>query len=77
MSSTTAISPRVEHDFVVAPGADASQIHLDVRGADLLSVDPLTVDLVLHKGVRSSVTGTRSYQEFKGGPRSGDRPVQG
>ena len=40
---------RVEHDFVVNPGADPSKIQLDVQGADRLSVDS-NGDLVLHKG---------------------------
>ena len=40
---------RVEHDFVVAPGADPNQIQLDVKGADRMSL-AANGDLVLSKG---------------------------
>ncbi len=40
---------RVEHDFVVNPGADPSQIQLDVKSADHLSIAS-NGDLVLSKG---------------------------
>jgi hypothetical protein len=40
---------RVEHDFIVAPGADPSKIQLDVQGVDSLTL-AANGDLVLHKG---------------------------
>lgn len=40
---------QVEYDFDVAPGADASKIQFDIKGADNLSVDN-NGDLVLKKG---------------------------
>lgn len=40
---------RVEHDFVIAPGADPSQVQFDVKGADSLSIAS-NGDLSLHKG---------------------------
>lgn len=57
---------RVEHDFVIAPGADPRQIQLDIEGADQVSVAE-NGDLVLRKGndevrFQSPVV----YQEFHG-----------
>lgn len=40
---------RVEYDFDLAPGADATQIQFDVKGSDVLNVDSAG-DLVLTKG---------------------------
>jgi hypothetical protein len=40
---------RVEHDFIISPGADPAQIQLDVTGTDRLSIDA-NGDLVLNKG---------------------------
>jgi hypothetical protein len=40
---------RVEHDFIVAPGADPRQIQMEIQGADRLSL-AANGDLVLHKG---------------------------
>jgi len=40
---------RVEHDFIVAPGADPSKIQLDVQGVDKLSL-AANGDLVMYKG---------------------------
>ncbi len=57
---------RVEHDFVLAPGADPNQIQLDVKGADHLSL-AANGDLVLFKGndeVR--LQAPLAYQEFHG-----------
>lgn len=57
---------RVEHDFVLAPGADPNQIQLDVKGADRLSL-AANGDLVLSKGndeVR--LQAPIVYQEFHG-----------
>jgi len=57
---------RVEHDFVLAPGADPNQIQLDVQGADHLSL-AANGDLVLSKGndeVRLQAPVV--YQDFHG-----------
>ncbi|MGB9072202.1 MAG: choice-of-anchor D domain-containing protein [Terriglobales bacterium] len=57
---------RVEHDFVIAPGADPSQIQLDIKGADRLSLAP-NADLVLHKGSDEvRLQAPILYQEFHG-----------
>ena len=57
---------QLEHDFVVAPGADPSQIRLAVEGADKIELDAQG-DLVLHAGngdlhLRKPVV----YQEIDG-----------
>jgi hypothetical protein len=57
---------RVEYDFDLAPGADATQIQFDVKGADALTVDSAG-NLVLTKG--SSVLRFQApivYQEHNG-----------
>ena len=57
---------RVEHDFVVAPGADPRQIQMEIQGADRLSL-AANGDLILHKGndeVR--LEAPIVYQEFRG-----------
>jgi hypothetical protein len=57
---------RVEHDFIVAPGADPSRIQLDVQGVDKLSLDA-NGDLVLHKGSDEvRLLAPTLYQEFHG-----------
>jgi hypothetical protein len=57
---------RVEHDFVVAPGADPRQIQLDVKGADRLSLAD-NGDLVMHVGSREiHLQAPTIYQEFRG-----------
>jgi hypothetical protein len=38
---------RLEHDFIVAPGADPSQISFTIRGASHTRIDPVTGDLTL------------------------------
>jgi hypothetical protein len=57
---------RVEHDFIVAPGADPRQIQMEIQGADRLSL-AANGDLILHKGndeVR--LQAPIVYQEFHG-----------
>lgn len=57
---------RVEHDFVVNPGADPSKIQLDVQGVDRLSLDT-NGDLVLHKNTDEvRLQAPVLYQEFHG-----------
>ncbi|MBZ5665716.1 MAG: choice-of-anchor D domain-containing protein [Acidobacteriia bacterium] len=57
---------RVEHDFVIAPGADASQVQFDVKGADRLSIAS-NGDLSLHKGADEvRLQAPVVYQEFHG-----------
>jgi hypothetical protein len=57
---------QVEYDFDVAPGADASQIQFDIKGADKLSVDGKG-DLVLKKGTGElHFQAPIVYQESKG-----------
>lgn len=57
---------RVEHDFVIAAGADPRQIQLDVKGADRLSLAP-NGDLVMHVGGREvHLQAPSVYQEFHG-----------
>jgi len=41
---------RLEHDFIVAPGADPARIRLALNGAKQMRIDPVTGDLVLHAG---------------------------
>lgn len=56
----------VEHDFVLAPGADPSQIQLDVKGTDRLSL-AANGDLVLSKGSDEvRLQAPIVYQEFHG-----------
>ena len=57
---------RVEYDFDLAPGADATQIQFSVRGADSLNVAP-SGDLLLTKGVHELRFQTPVlYQEING-----------
>src|SRR5262249_35888654 len=61
---------RLEYDFVVAPGADPSQITMSVEGAENIEVDA-NGDLILHVGGakvyhRSPI----SYQQHNGAKRS-------
>ncbi len=57
---------RVEHDFVVNPGADPSKIQLDVQGADRLSVAS-NGDLILHKSTDEvRLQAPVVYQPFHG-----------
>ena len=57
---------RVEHDFVLAPGADPSQIQMDVKGADHLSL-AANGDLILQKsGDEVRLLAPIVYQEFNG-----------
>ena len=57
---------RVEHDFVIAPGADPRQIQMDIKGVDRLSLDR-NGDLVLHKGSDEvRLQAPILYQEFHG-----------
>jgi hypothetical protein len=57
---------RVEHDFVVAPGADPRQIQLEVKGADRLSLAD-NGDLVMHVAEREiHLQAPTLYQEFHG-----------
>ena len=57
---------RVEHDFVIAPGADASQIQFDVKGADRLSIAS-NGDLSLSKGTDEiRLQAPIIYQDFHG-----------
>lgn len=57
---------RLEHDFVIAPGADANKVQFDVQGADRLSVAS-NGDLVLHKGSDEiRLQAPVIYQEFHG-----------
>ncbi len=57
---------RVEHDFVIAPGADPSQVQLDVIGVDRLSI-AANGDLSLHKGTDEvELQAPVIYQEFHG-----------
>ncbi len=57
---------RLEHDFVIAPGADPSKVQFDVQGADRLSVAS-NGDLVLHKGSDEiRLQAPVIYQEFHG-----------
>jgi hypothetical protein len=53
----------VEHDFVVAPGADAGAIRLAIQGAERVEVDPAG-DLVLHLGsAEARLRRPSTYQE--------------
>ena len=57
---------RVEHDFVVAPGAEPGRIQLDIQGVDRLSL-AANGDLVLHKGPDEvRLQAPVVYQEFRG-----------
>jgi Beta-propeller repeat/Abnormal spindle-like microcephaly-assoc'd, ASPM-SPD-2-Hydin len=57
---------RIEHDFIIAPGADPNQVQLDVKGADRLSIDA-NGDLILHKGADEvRFQAPVLYQEFHG-----------
>lgn len=57
---------RVEHDFVISPGADPNQIQLDVKGTDHLSVAS-NGDLILSKGNDEiRLQAPVLYQEFRG-----------
>jgi len=57
---------RVEHDFVIAPGADPRQIQMDVEGVGSLSL-AANGDLVLHKGPDEvRLLAPTLYQEFHG-----------
>ena len=57
---------RVEHDFVIAPGADPGQVQLDVKGVDRLSI-AANGDLSLHKGTDEvRLQAPVIYQEFHG-----------
>ncbi len=57
---------RVEHDFIVKPGADPKNIQLDVKGVDSLSLAD-NGDLVLHKGSDEvRLQAPVVYQEFHG-----------
>ncbi len=57
---------RVEHDFVISPGADPSQIQLDVKGTDHLSIAS-NGDLLLSKGNDEiRLQAPMCYQEFHG-----------
>ncbi len=57
---------RLEHDFVIAPGADASKVQFDVQGVDRLSVAS-NGDLVLHKGSDEiRLQAPVIYQDFHG-----------
>lgn len=56
----------VEHDFVVAPGADPAQIQFDVDGADQLSLAP-NGDLVLTKNNDEiRLQAPQAYQQLHG-----------
>jgi hypothetical protein len=41
---------QLEYDFVIAPGADAGRIALDLTGAESLRIDAGSGDLVIHAG---------------------------
>jgi len=57
---------RVEHDFILAPGADPKLIQLEVQGADRLSLDS-DGSLVLHKGSDEiRLLAPELYQQFHG-----------
>jgi hypothetical protein len=57
---------RVEHDFVVAPGADPSQVQFDIKGADHITVAP-NGDLILQKGADEvRLQAPIVFQEFQG-----------
>lgn len=57
---------RVEHDFIIAPGADPKQIQLDIKGADRLSI-AANGDLVLFQGSDEvRLQAPSLYQEFHG-----------
>lgn len=57
---------RVEHDFVLAPGANPNQIQFDIKGADSLSIAS-TGDLSLHKGTDEvRLQAPIVYQDFHG-----------
>jgi len=57
---------RVEYDFDLAPGADATQIQFEVKGADALNIDSAG-NLVLTKGTSElRFQAPLLYQEIKG-----------
>jgi len=60
---------QLEHDFVVAPGADASVIRLAVAGADKMELNAQG-DLVLHaSGTEARIRKPMVYQEVDGARR--------
>jgi hypothetical protein len=57
---------RVEHDFIIAPGADPNEIQLDIKGADSLSIVS-NGDLLLTKGNdQVHLQAPKLFQEFQG-----------
>ncbi len=58
---------RLEHDFVIAPGADPSRIRLALNGAKSLRIDRATGDLIVSTG-RGTLRLLKpvSYQELNG-----------
>ncbi|MGB6691144.1 MAG: SBBP repeat-containing protein [Terracidiphilus sp.] len=58
---------RLEHDFVVAPGADAGRIRLAVESAMHMRIDRATGDLILNTGSGElRLLKPVTYQEFSG-----------
>jgi Chitobiase/beta-hexosaminidase C-terminal domain/Beta-propeller repeat/NHL repeat len=62
---------RLEHDFVVAPGADPGKIVLALNGAKTLSIDPDTGDLIVNAGSGElRLQKPIAYQQQVNGPRT-------
>ncbi|HJX26301.1 MAG TPA: SBBP repeat-containing protein [Thermoanaerobaculia bacterium] len=61
---------RLEYDVIVAPGADPGTVRLGIAGADRLSVDQVTGDLVLAlAGSEMRLSKPVSYQDVGGARR--------
>lgn len=65
----------IEHDFVVAPGADPERIHLSFQGADRLSIEDDGTLVVRAGDVELSISPPVAYQEPAPGPAHVRIPV--
>lgn len=66
----------IEHDFVVAPGADPGRIHLRFQGADRIWIDPEGALVVRAGQIELAISPPVAYQEPDAGAAPARIPVE-